>query len=151
MKHRILTLAFAMTVSISSIFANNNEDVVNYRASSSFKKEFTQAQEVKWEKSKDFSKATFKMNDQLMVAYYNNEGVLLGVTRNITTSQLPLNLMNDVKKNYSKTWISDLFEVTTNEDTSYYITLEDADQKVVLKSNGAYGWSTFKKEKKDVQ
>lgn len=140
-----------MTVSISSIFANNNEDVVNYRASSSFKKEFTQAQEVKWEKSKDFSKATFKMNDQLMVAYYNNEGVLLGVTRNITTSQLPLNLMNDVKKNYSKTWISDLFEVTTNEDTSYYITLEDADQKVVLKSNGAYGWSTFKKEKKDVQ
>ena len=149
MKHRILTLALLLSLSLSNIFANTNEEVVNYKAANSFKKEFTQAQEVKWENGKDFVKATFKMNDQVMIAYYTNGGVLLGVTRNITITQLPINLLTDVKKNHSNTWISDLFEVTTNDETNYYITLEDADQTLVLKSTGSTGWSTFKKQKKN--
>ena len=149
MKRRILTLALLLSLSLSNIFANTNEEVVNYRASNSFKKEFTQAQDVKWENSKDFVKATFKMNDQIMIAYYTNGGELLGVTRNITTSQLPINLITDIKKNHSNTWISDLFEITTNDETSYYITLQDADQTLVLKSSGTTGWTTFKKQKKN--
>jgi hypothetical protein len=151
MKRRILTLAFLVTVSLSSIFANTNEEVVNQKVASSFKKEFTQAQEVKWETGKEYVKATFKMNDQVMVAYYTNNGELLGVTRNITTNQLPINLLNDVKKSYKDSWITDLFEVTTNDETNYYITLENADQTLVLKSIGTYSWSTFKKEKKNIQ
>jgi hypothetical protein len=148
MKHRILTLALLLSLSISNIFANTNEEVVNAKAASSFKKEFTQAQDVKWENSKQYVKATFKMNDQVMIAYYSNSGELLGITRNLTTSQLPINLMTDIKKNHKNAWITDLFEVTANDETNYYVTLEDADQTVVLKSTGSYGWSTYKKEKK---
>jgi hypothetical protein len=148
MKHRILTLALLLSLSISNIFANTNEEVVNAKAANSFKKEFTQAQDVKWENSKQYVKATFKMNDQVMIAYYSNAGELLGITRNLTTSQLPINLMTDIKKNHKNAWITDLFEITANDETNYYVTLEDADQTVVLKSTGSYGWSTFKKEKK---
>jgi hypothetical protein len=151
MKHRILTLALLLSLSISNIFANTNEEVVNAKAASSFKKEFSQAQEVKWENSKQYVKATFKLNDQVMIAYYSNAGELLGITRNLTTSQLPMNLMTEIKKNHKKAWITDLFEITTNDETNYYITLEDADQTVVLKSLGSYGWTTFKKEKKSNQ
>ena len=149
MKRRILTLALLLSLSLSNIFANTNEEVVNYKAANSFKKEFTQAQEVKWENGKDFVKATFKMNDQIMIAYYTNTGELLGVTRNITTTQLPISLLTDIKKNHSNAWISDLFEVTTNDETNYYITLQDADQTLVLKSAGGTGWSTYKKQKKN--
>jgi hypothetical protein len=148
MKRRILTLALLLSLSLSNIFANNNEEVVNYKAANSFKKEFTQAQDVKWENGKEYAKATFRMNDQLMTAYYSHSGELIGVTRNLTTSQLPINLMADVKKNYRNAWITDLFEITSNDETNYYITVEDADQVLVLKSHGAYGWSTYKKEKK---
>ena len=148
MKHRILTLALLLSLSISNIFANTNEEVVNAKAANSFKKEFSQAQDVKWENSKQYVKATFKMNDQVMIAYYSNAGELLGITRNLTTSQLPINLMSEIKKNHKNAWITDLFEVTTNDETNYYITLEDADQTIVLKSTGSYGWTTFKKEKK---
>jgi hypothetical protein len=148
MKHRILTLALLLSLSISNIFANTNEEVVNAKAANAFKKEFAQAQDVKWENSKQYVKATFKMNDQQMIAYYTNSGELLGITRNLTTSQLPINLLTDIKKNHKNAWITDLFEITANDETNYYITLEDADQTVVLKSTGSYGWSTFKKEKK---
>ena len=147
MKHRILTLALLLSLSISNIFANTNEEVVNAKAANSFKKEFSQAQDVKWENSKQYVKATFKLNDQVMIAYYTNTGELLGITRNLTTSQLPINLMTEIRKNHKNAWITDLFEVTTNDETNYYITLQDAEQKVVLKSAGSYGWTTFKKEK----
>jgi hypothetical protein len=149
MKRRILTLALLLSLSLSNIFANNNEEVVNYKAANSFKKEFTQAQDVKWENGKEFVKATFRMNDQVMIAYYSNAGELLGVTRNITTVQLPLNLLAEVKKNHAKAWITDLFEITANDETSYYITIEDADQVLVLKSQAAFGWTTYKKDKKN--
>ena len=33
-------------------------------------------------------------------------------------------------------WITDLFEITDNDQTSWYVTIESADQKIVLKSNG---------------
>ena len=69
MKHRILTLALLLSLSISNIFANTNEEVVNAKAANAFKKEFAQAQDVKWENTKQYVKATFKMNDQMMVAY----------------------------------------------------------------------------------
>ncbi|MBO9566629.1 MAG: hypothetical protein J7621_27900 [Niastella sp.] len=148
MKKSILTWVLLLTVSISSTFANNKIENVNETVISSFKKDFASAQEVTWEKSKEVSKATFKLNDQVMFAYYAEDGNLLAVIRNIVSSQLPINLLSDLKKNYGSYWISDLFEMASDNSTSYYVTLQSGDQTVVLKSYSSTGWETFKKEKK---
>ncbi|MGZ8517547.1 MAG: hypothetical protein ACXWWD_09360 [Chitinophagaceae bacterium] len=66
------------------------------------------------------------------------------MTRNISSLELPISLQTNLKNNYSKYWISDLFEISNNEGTSYYITLENADSKIVLKSD-SNKWNTFKK------
>lgn len=146
-----MTIALLLSLTITTTFANNNEEVVNYKTLNAFKKEFATASDVKWEAAKDFVKATFRMNNQVMMAYYNPTGELLAITRNLQTTQLPINLMTDIKKNYGKAWVSDLFELTSNDETSYYVTLQDADQTIVLKSYGTLGWSIYKKEKKDAQ
>ncbi|WP_315818777.1 hypothetical protein [Paraflavitalea speifideaquila] len=147
MKKSILTWVLLLTVGLSSTFANKLENV-NEQVISSFKKDFASAQDVSWEKSKEISKATFKMNDQVMFAYYAEDGNLLAVMRNIVSSQLPINLMSDLKRNYSGYWISDLFEMASDNSTSYYVTVQNGDQTVVLKSFGSAGWETFKKDKK---
>ena len=108
MKNRILGLALLLMVGFSNTFANGFEGV-SQKAIQSFQKEFANAKEVKWESSKDFSKATFKMNEQVMFAYYSENGELLGVSRNIISSQLPINLLTELKKNYTQYWITDLF------------------------------------------
>ena len=149
MKKSILTWAMMLTMGLSTTFANN-EETINQRAVSSFKKEFSTAQDVKWESRKDFVKATFKLNDQVMFAYYSQSGELLVVSRNILSTQLPINLLSNLKNDYSSYWISDLFETSNAEGASYYITLENADQTVVLKSNGTTSWDTYKKEKKSL-
>lgn len=147
MKKNFLTWALVLLVGVSTSFAHGFEGV-NEKVMNSFKKEFADAQDVQWESAKEFAKATFNYHGQVMFAYYSNEGSLLAVTRNLMAGQLPLGLLTEVKKNYSEYWISDLFEMSSNNETSYYITLENGDQKIVLKSDDSRSWEVFKKEKK---
>ena len=149
MKKVILMWAMSLTLGLTSVFANN-EETINQRAVSAFKRDFTAAQDVKWESNKDFVKATFTLNQQVMFAYYSPTGELMAVTRNIISSQLPINLLSTLKNNYASYWISDLFEVSSSTDASYYITLQSSEQTLVLKSNGISGWEVFKKEKKSL-
>jgi hypothetical protein len=147
MKNKILIGVFIFITGIGSAFANDKEEV-NARIVKSFQKEFAGAQDVQWVTTKEFVKATFTLNEQVVYAYYSSDGNLLGVTRNIVSGQLPMNLLTDLKKNYNNYWITDLFEMATNNENTYYITLEDSDHKLVLKSNGTNGWEVFKKERK---
>lgn len=147
MKKSFLMWAMMLTMGLTSAFANN-EETINQRAVTAFKKDFTSAQDVKWENNKDFVKATFKMNEQVMFAYYSQTGDLMAVTRNIISSQLPITLLSDLKRNYGTYWISDLFEISSSSDASYYVTLQSGEQTLVLKSNGISGWELYKKDKK---
>ena len=147
MKNKILIGVFVFVTGISSAFANGHEEV-NQRVVNAFQKEFAGAQNVEWVTSKEFVKATFTLNEQVVYAYYGQDGRLLGVTRNIVSGQLPINLLTDLKKNYNNYWITDLFEMATNNENGYYVTRENSDYKVVLKSIGTNGWDVFSKEKK---
>lgn len=147
MKKRIVTLALLLTLGLSNIFANGTEGV-NQRVMNAFKSEYANARDVKWETTKEYVKATFNLNDQVMFAYYSIDGEQIAISRNIVSTQLPLNLLSDLKKNYADFWISDLFEIATRTDTAYYVTVESGDFSIVLKSNGGLGWEVFRKERK---
>lgn len=134
---------------LTSAFANKTNGV-NEKAVSSFRNEFKQAEEVKWEAGKDLAKVTFKLNDQVMFAYYSDNGELVALTRNILSSQLPIHLMTSLSKNFEGYWISDLFEVSATESRSYYVTIENADYTLVLKSEDAGAWQLYKKTKKNI-
>lgn len=149
MKKRILALALLLTIGFSSTFANNEEGV-NKQVVNAFKKEFAAAQNARWEAGKEFTKVTFTLNGQVMFAFYTGEGELLGLSRNITSAQLPISLLAELKRNYSDYWITDLFEMASNNETDYYVSLNGADTTLVLKSSGSSGWSVYKKAKKDI-
>jgi hypothetical protein len=147
MKKSILISALMVITFIGSSFANNINGV-NKNVANSFQQDFAQASQVKWESTKNFEKATFTMNGQTMFAYYSLSGDLIAVTRNIISTQLPGNQLKGLKKNYSGYWITDLFEVASDNDTVYYITIENSDYKIVLKSKNSYGWELYSKETK---
>jgi len=69
MKKSILILAMLLTTIVGSSFANRTDDNKN-RAAASFKQDFASAKEVTWESSQQLVKATFKLNEQIMFAYY---------------------------------------------------------------------------------
>jgi hypothetical protein len=144
MKKMILTLA--IVVSTFSAFAGGG--LVNQKVLDAFKSEFNSAKEVEWAAGDNYYKATFTFNEKHVFAYYNMEGELLGVTRYISPADLPISLQQSLKKDYTGYWVSDLFEVARNDESGYYITLENADSKIVLKAADIYGWSPYQKVKK---
>lgn len=147
MKKSIFMMLAMPVIMISSAFAGTVNGI-NDKAISSFNQEFDQASNARWEAKSDFSKVTFILNNQVMFAYYSGSGELIAVVKNIASTQLPLNLLNRVKKDYQSSWISDLFEISNTAETSYYLTLEDGDTTTVLKSTNGSSWEVFKKTKK---
>ena len=121
--------------------ANSNTSA-DPKTMAAFKKDFSGANDVSWEKEEDFSKVTFTINGSTLFAYYTGNGKLIAASRNISSSQLPLNLFTSLKNEYSSYWISDLFEMSRNNTTRYYITLENANEKKIMSST-SWGWETY--------
>jgi hypothetical protein len=147
MKKMILSLAAVMMMGFS-VFANGKDDVVTQDARDAFKKDFATASNIKWEQRNNFLKATFSFNGQVLTAYYYSNGDLQAVVRNITSDQLPINLVTSLRRDYTAFWITDLFEISSDGQTTYYVTIENSDKKVVLKSDDLSSWQVYSKERK---
>ncbi|MGZ3923455.1 MAG: hypothetical protein ACXVBJ_06765 [Flavisolibacter sp.] len=85
------------------------------------------------------------LGPQFKNAFYAPNGELIVVTQNIVSEQLPLRLLIDLKKNYSAYRISELFEIVNGTDDDYYVTLENVDEKLILKAKSTTGWKPYKK------
>lgn len=141
MKRSILFAALTLVLSTSYSFAAP-ADHVNGEITTSFRHDFRDAQIISTEGYNDFTKFTFKMNDQVLFAFYSGNGQLLAVTRNIPSSQLPVSLLLNLKKKLSNGWITELFEINSDTQHCYYVSLENADVKVTLRSNGD-SWDVY--------
>ena len=135
-----------LTIALCSLTAFAGESV-NQKVLDAFKTEFASATDVEWSIGGDYYKASFNYNGKYIFAYYDENGEMLGMARNLSPLDLPLALQTNLKKNYEGFWVSDLFEAVKSDDTSYYVTLENADTKIVLKSEDN-SWSQYLKLKK---
>ena len=151
MKKKIAGLALLAVIMTTTAFAKNIDDKnINQNVLTSFNQKFVQASDIKWSVTANFVEARFKMNDQFMYAFFSETGELLGISRNILVNQLPINLQASIKRSYSTSWVTELFELAKEDQTTYYVTLENADQKVTLKSVDANTWTVYKKTKKNI-
>ena len=139
MKKIIIMLA----IIVSSLAAFAGEEIVNKKVLNAFSREFPGAKDIKWTANDTYYKASFVFNGQYADAFYQPNGELMAMTRNISSLDLPMTLQTSLKK-YTGSWISDLFEISNNDGTKYYITIENAGSKIVLKSSCAGNWNVFK-------
>ena len=147
MKKILMMLAMVLTLSTSFAFTTG-EEAVNKQALNAFKTEFAGATDAAWTVATDYYKVTFNMGDQKLFAYYSATGDFMVVIRYISSFQLPLNLQSNLKRTYGNYWISDLFETASHDGSSYYVTLETAATKIVLKSTDGGNWVIDQKLKK---
>ncbi|HWJ29035.1 MAG TPA: hypothetical protein VNS32_21000 [Flavisolibacter sp.] len=144
MKHLLLTLTIAFSLFSLNSFANDHVNVAP-AALNSFKASFKNASDVSWSVSSTYFKASFALNGQYVSAYFDGDGKMVAMTRNISSLQLPLVLQSELREKYQGYWVSDLFELANDQGTTYYITVENADKKIVLKSYSS-GWSVYNKQ-----
>jgi len=145
MKKILFVFGLVLSMGVCSAYPSEK---VSPKVLAAFKTEFSNAQDVKWETGNNYFRAEFTMNEQRVFAYYSVEGDLVSIARYISSIQLPINLFSNLKNDYSKYWISDLFEVSNSEGLHYYVTLETADTKLMMHSSNGGSWSTYSKNKK---
>ena len=145
MKKTIFVLALLVTAGVCSAYPSER---VSRKVLTSFKNEFANAKDAEWETGNNYYRVVFTMNEQRVYAFYNVDGEMLSIARYISSVQLPVNLFADLKNDYSKYWISDLFEVSNSEGLHYYVTLETSESTLVMRSSNGGSWSTYSKSKK---
>jgi hypothetical protein len=139
----ILTISFSL-ITVSS-FAS--EVKVSPAALESFKYSFKHASEVNWTAGDNYYKAEFLQDGQYLTAFFDGDGAFLAVTKNIASTQLPVKLQTSLKKHQEGSWITNLIEVANETGTIYYVTLENADTRIILKSSGS-SWNVHLKQSK---
>lgn len=148
MKKTILFIVMLIGVT-SMAMANGSGDEFG-SASIALHRDFANAKNVSWENRNGFYKASFTYNNHILFAYFqagNNE--LIAVSRNILTNELPIGLAKELQTKYSANfWVVDLFEIAADGQTNYYVTLENANEKIVLQSAGSE-WQLYKEIKKN--
>lgn len=144
----ILIAVALLAGTFTKSFATDVVPAVEPSVLKSFNATFASATEVDWSSTQDFYKAQFALDGRYVDAYYHADGTLMAVTRHISATELPVILQTALKNKYKNQWVSDVFELTKDGSLQYYVTIEDADSKIVLKSV-ATDWNTYRKERKN--
>jgi hypothetical protein len=138
-----------LLVALTSARADDHDAVVSKSVLSSFTAKFSSAQNISWRKEGMFNKATFTYNNQVLFAYFENDGTFIATARNILSDKLPIHLLLALRNQYTDCWITDLVEVDSDWSLQYYIKLENPSKILTLRSDNGADWEVYSKIKKD--
>ena len=143
---QIFSLFIAMFALVSSGFANSPE--ISKPVLNSFRQSFAQATEVAWTEGTEYYKATFQLYGKTVTAFYNAEGELMAVTRNMSVTELPIALQAELKAAAAGRWITEVFQVASLSSKHYFAVVENADNKQVLQSRSNKKWAVYQNAEK---
>ena len=89
------------------------------------------------------------MNEQRMEAYYDNDGELIGTSRATTLDFLPAKATKQIDEKYAGYKTEEVVEFDSVKDgLSYYVSLTNDTNKVVLQVSSEGSVSVYKKTSK---
>lgn len=130
---KIFSALFFLLIANLPVFAND-ENKIDPKVIAAFQKEFSFAENAKWEAKGDLSQVNFSMNNQGFVAWYNEDAELLSTARNLLYMQLPLSAIRTLERDYSDADLSGFIEITRNGETYYQLQAERKGKKFILKA-----------------
>jgi hypothetical protein len=148
MKKKLITLVAAFVLVSTSIFANTASNPVPASVQSAFRQNFHHVSQVLWDSFGNYYKATVSDKSNTMYVFYSENAELMGMGRNVLSDRLPEILQTEIKNRFQEYWITDLVQYKVADKDGYLITVENADRKIVLKSEDNRHWQIYSKENK---
>src|SRR5450432_3922430 len=140
MKKKLITLVAAFILITNAIFANTQSSPVPATVESAFRQNFHHVTQVLWDSFGNYYKATVSDKSNTMYVFYSENAELMGMGRNVLSDRLPEVLQSDIKSRFQEYWITDLVQYKVADKNGYLITVENADKKIVLKSEDNQHW-----------
>ncbi|HEV3221765.1 MAG TPA: hypothetical protein VGZ90_02755 [Puia sp.] len=144
MKKGFIILIAAFFLTATSTYAAKKEGDIPQYVVSAFNNNFYFAGNVQWQKMDNYYEVIFNQHGKTLFAFYSEDADFMGIANYILSDRLPVTLKSDLNTKYSNYWISDLFTYSINDKPGYVVTLENADQKIMLKSDNGKTWHLYR-------
>ena len=106
---------------------------VNEKVLKSFNETFAAAQDVKWEEHKNYFTVSFVHSGIRSKVNYDKNGYVIGSLRYYAPQNLPLNIYNRLRKQYSKMELYGVIEVTVEAEVIYFVKIQDEKSWMTIK------------------
>ena len=131
MKKLSIVAIIALTV-ISSSFANGPA-APHFKGVENFTRTFPQATVVNYQVKGRYTEVNFTWNNMTLEAFFDQDGELIGTTRNIAVEDLPLSLIMTLKSKYAGFRATEAIEFNQAESgLSYYVTVTNTEKTYLL-------------------
>ena len=139
----IFTCLFAALSATAS-----NPPEVSEKVLKAFSETFMKATEVVWHEVQNLYEASFKQSEVISRAIYDQDGNLLRTTRYYSQENLPINILTKLQKRFAGKSIYGVTELSTDDEVSYHITMQDEKNWYIIKADNWGGLELEKKYKK---
>jgi hypothetical protein len=152
MKKILVSMLVMATLNFSAGYAmmipSPNDVTVSSVIQESFKKEYPNAEFVKWEKNGDYFVANFNNDMQRISVYFDEKGGIYSTTRFIKIENLPLNALKSVMQKYDvKESELVAMEVAKETRTYYLVNFIKDGKSYIIESDATGNLQLVKKQK----
>ncbi|MEO7530677.1 MAG: hypothetical protein ABIS69_04675 [Sediminibacterium sp.] len=128
---KLFIAALIVVAAGTSAFALDVKKVDN-KVKSSFEAQFAGAEDVAWNVTENYIKATFVLNEEAFEAFFGKDAELIGTSRKVDFKILPAIAKKSIKKEYASYKIIDTIEFDREGEKTYFVSLEDGNKKQIL-------------------
>ena len=147
MKNLLLTGLLSVGI-FASAFAID-ESKISVIVRENFKEDFKGIENVEWSIKPNFVKASFTYKGEAMDAFYDFNGKKIGTSHHVTMNSLPLSARKKIANKYPNHRVTEAIEFNGQEEDSFYVSLENEKESLVIKINDQSTVSLFKKSSKN--
>jgi hypothetical protein len=144
MKKFIIAAITVITLATSAFAADTNDKTLSL-----FKAAYPGAEKVHYKALGELVSISFVLDNTTMQAFYNADGEQVAVSRVIDYKNLPLRAVTTLQNKFNDYTATEVIEMDhSTEGTSYFVSLVNNSQKVVVKVSVSGEVSVFKKSAK---
>ena len=132
-RRSVLLFLFSFFVFSFAATADPGAEEVSAKVLSRFANSYGTAESVTWKVTKQFSKASFMLNNKLTEVFYNRRNKLIATSVHITLQELPAGGADNIRHDYAKYGATSAIQYTdVRGDTSYFVQLENDRNKIIV-------------------
>lgn len=133
MKKLFFTALIAVSVSISASAQSVNQ--VDQKVVDNFEATYGGASNVEWTLKQNFTIASFVRDGRKVEVFFNTDGDFVATTTPVDIEEVPAFVKKIIQSKYNDFTVTETFKLKSYDETSYFLSVENNEEKIVLKVN----------------
>lgn len=145
---KVFVMLFAVVIAVSASAKVDPAPAENEKVMAAFEKQFTEAKDVSWTENQGYFLASFKLNNDRMLAWYTPDGEVEAVHRSIQQKQMTFLASEAVTELTKDKQILNIAEISKQGELFYLVKTDDEKCFSLYKVSASGDYTRISKTKK---